>query len=79
MKKILGHLMLFILLIASLPVLGQKKHTFEIKDGNFVYDGKAVQIHSGEMHYARIPHQYWRHRFQMIKAMGLNTVDTYVF
>ena len=79
MKKILGHLMLFILLIASLPVLGQKKHTFEIKDGNFVYDGKAVQIHSGEMHYARIPHQYWRHRFQMIKAMGLNTVATYVF
>ena len=31
------------------------------------------------MHYARIPKEYWRHRFQMIKAMGLNTVATYVF
>ena len=79
MKKFLGPLMLLFLLIAALPAFGQKKHTFEIKGGNFVYDGKAVQIHSGEMHYARIPHQYWRHRFQMIKAMGLNTVATYVF
>lgn len=31
------------------------------------------------MHYARIPHQYWRHRLQMMKGMGLNTVATYVF
>ena len=44
-----------------------------------MYDGKPVQIHSGEMHYARIPHEYWRQRLQMIKAMGLNTVATYVF
>lgn len=57
----------------------QKKHTFEIKDGHFAYDGKPTQIISGEMHYPRIPHQYWRHRFKMLKAMGLNTVATYVF
>lgn len=31
------------------------------------------------MHYARIPKEYWRHRLQMVKAMGLNTVATYVF
>ena len=43
MKKILGHLMLFILLIASLPVLGQKKHTFEIKDGNFEYTKEEIE------------------------------------
>jgi beta-galactosidase len=34
---------------------------------------------SGEMHCARIPVQYWRDRMQMAKAMGLNTVGTYVF
>lgn len=55
------------------------RHSFEIRDGNFVYDGKPVPIHSGEMHFARVPPQYWRHRFQMMKAMGLNTVATYVF
>ncbi len=31
------------------------------------------------MHYARIPREYWRHRLRMAKAMGLNTVATYVF
>ncbi|KLT65186.1 beta-galactosidase family protein [Pedobacter sp. BMA] len=55
------------------------KHTFAIADGNFLLDGKAIQIHSGEMHYARIPKPYWRHRLKMMKAMGLNAVATYVF
>lgn len=54
-------------------------HSFEIKNGQFVYDGKPTRIISGEMHYARIPHQYWRHRLKMLKAMGLNAVATYVF
>ncbi len=57
----------------------QKKHTFEIKDGEFVYDAKPIKIYSGEIHYSRIPKEYWKHRLQMIKAMGLNTVCTYVF
>ena len=57
----------------------QDTSTFEIKNGNFVYNGKNIRITSGEMHYPRIPHQYWRHRFEMIKAMGLNCVATYVF
>lgn len=55
------------------------KHSFEIKNGAFHYDGKPVQIHSGEMHFARVPHQYWHQRLKMMKAMGLNTVTTYVF
>jgi beta-galactosidase len=57
----------------------QSSQNFEIKEGNFLFDGKPGLIISGEMHYARIPHQYWRHRIQMLKAMGLNTVATYVF
>lgn len=70
----------FILLfVFSISSFAQKKHTFEIKNGDFVYDGKPVRIISGEMHYPRIPHQYWRHRMQMLKAMGLNAVATYVF
>ncbi|MEO6922620.1 MAG: beta-galactosidase family protein, partial [Acidobacteriaceae bacterium] len=30
-------------------------------------------------HYPRIPRAYWRARFKMAKAMGLNTITTYVF
>jgi beta-galactosidase len=52
---------------------------FVLQDGQFVLDGKPLQIISGEMHYQRIPRAYWRERFRMAKAMGLNTVTTYVF
>ena len=77
MKKNLFTLFLFLLLTVNAK--GQTKHTFTITDGNFVLDGKPIQIHSGEMHYARIPKPYWRHRLQMMKSMGLNAVATYVF
>ena len=40
---------------------------------------KAVQIISGEMHYARVPRADWRNRLRMARAMGLNTISTYVF
>lgn len=42
-------------------------------------DGKPYQIIAGEMHYARIPREYWRDRLRKAKAMGLNTITTYVF
>lgn len=76
-KKSISLVILFLLI--HFTGFSQAKHTFEIKDGNFVYDGKAINIHSGEMHFARIPKPYWRHRLKMMKAMGLNTVATYVF
>lgn len=57
----------------------QVKHSFKIESGNFVYDGKPIQIHSGEMHYSRVPAPYWHHRLRMMKALGLNAVATYVF
>lgn len=52
---------------------------FSISDGEFRQDGKVVKIHSGEMHYERVPREYWRHRLQMMKGMGMNTVATYIF
>lgn len=78
MKKKIIYLLLLMLLM-PLCLMAQSKSTFEIKDGHFYRNGKVTPILSGEMHYARIPHQYWRHRLQMMKGMGLNTVATYVF
>lgn len=48
------------------------------RDG-FRLDGQPFQIRSGEMHFARIPRPYWRHRLQMARALGLNTVSAYLF
>jgi beta-galactosidase len=54
-------------------------HTFRTEGGKFLLDGKPFRIISGEMHYPRIPREYWRARLRMAKAMGLNTITTYVF
>ena len=66
--------------IAS-PALAQPTapHNFTVKNGHFELDDKPFQIISGELHYPRIPRAYWRERFQMARAMGLNAVTTYVF
>ena len=50
-----------------------------ISGGQFLLEGKPIQIISGEMHYARIPREYWRERLRFAKAMGLNTISTYTF
>ncbi|MES2006075.1 MAG: beta-galactosidase family protein [Bacteroidota bacterium] len=54
-------------------------HSFGFKGNVFVLDNKPFQIISGEMHPARIPKIYWRHRIQMAKAMGCNTIAAYIF
>ncbi|WP_343686328.1 beta-galactosidase family protein [Chryseobacterium gleum] len=68
-----------ILLFFSLNTVFSQKGKFEIKDGHFLLNGKPFTIYSGEMHYPRVPSAYWKHRLEMMKAMGLNTVTTYVF
>jgi beta-galactosidase len=54
-------------------------HSFALGASDFLLDGKPFQIISGEMHPARIPPEYWRHRIRMAKAMGCNTIAAYVF
>jgi len=54
-------------------------HTFALGPDVFLLDGKPFQIISGEMHPARIPAEYWRHRIRMAKAMGCNTIAAYLF
>ena len=61
------------------PAPSTDSRVFVVKDGHFELDGKAIQLIAGEMHYQRIPRAYWRERFRMAKAMGLNAVTTYVF
>ena len=53
--------------------------SFAAVGDHFELDGKPFVVHSGEMHYPRIPRALWRTRLRMAKAMGLNTVCTYAF
>ncbi len=57
----------------------QPKHTFKIGTDDFLLDDQPFQIRCGELHFARVPKEYWRHRLQMTKALGMNTVCAYLF
>ena len=74
---ILSALALFIWPAESCAQKG--RHTFTFGEEQFLLDGKPFQVISGEMHPARIPEEYWRHRIRMAKAMGCNTVSAYIF
>jgi beta-galactosidase len=61
------------------PQQSTPQHVFAVSNGQFTLDGKPFRVISGEMHYPRIPRAYWRDRLRMAKAMGLNTITTYIF
>jgi beta-galactosidase len=54
-------------------------HVLRANGDHFELDGKPFQIISGAIHSARVPRAYWRDRLRKARAMGLNTVETYVF
>lgn len=51
---------------------------FTIQDNDFMLDGQPFRILSGALHYFRIPRFYWDDRLHKARAMGLNTIETYV-
>jgi beta-galactosidase len=59
--------------------IAQPQHSFALGDSVFLLDNKPFQMICGEMHYSRIPREAWRQRMKMARAMGLNTIGTYVF
>ncbi|WP_255594980.1 beta-galactosidase family protein [Lysobacter sp. BMK333-48F3] len=66
-------------LALALPAQAAAAPRFAIDGDRFLLDGKPHLIRSGELHYPRIPRAFWRERLRQAKAMGLNTVTTYVF
>ncbi|MBR7125122.1 MAG: beta-galactosidase, partial [Prevotella sp.] len=59
------------LMLASVSVLytgcQSKPGTFEIGDGKFLLNGDSFTVKAAEVHYPRIPREYWEHRIEMCK------------
>ena len=64
---------------AQSPASPKASHTFSIGEKDFLLDGKPIELRVGEMHFARVPKEYWRNRLQSIRAMGMNAVCAYLF
>ena len=54
-------------------------HTFEVGNKTFLLDGKPFTVKAAEVHYTRIPREYWEHRIQMCKSLGMNSLCIYIF
>lgn len=52
-------------------------HVFEIKE-DFLLDGKPVKLISGAIHYFRMTTDQWEDSLYNLKALGANTVETYI-
>ncbi|WP_418275779.1 glycoside hydrolase family 35 protein [Isoptericola jiangsuensis] len=52
--------------------------SFDIGAEDFLLDGEPLQIISGALHYFRVHPDQWADRLRKARAMGLNTVETYV-
>jgi beta-galactosidase len=83
MKKKLFTILLVLFLVTTTLAQrvsnGKPTHTFGWRGEHFLLDDRPFQIIAGDMHYPRVPRQYWRDRMKKMKAMGLNTLTTYVF
>ena len=62
MKKLLT-LLLAVLLLAGCA--GNKPGTFEAGKNTFLLNGKPFVVKAAEVHYPRIPREYWEHRIEM--------------
>jgi len=79
MKLFLRFVITCISLIPFAVPAQNPSHTFTAEGMDFKLDGKPLQIISGEMHYQRIPREYWQNRLQTAHAMGVNTISVYCF
>ena len=78
MKQIISVILL--LCISFSKVQSQDvKGNFIAGDKTFLLNGVPFVVRAGEIHFPRIPKEYWEHRIEMCKAMGMNTICIYLF
>lgn len=64
---------------SGMAPMADSKNTFTTGDKTFLLNGKPFVVKAAEIHYPRIPRQYWEHRIKMCKALGMNTICIYIF
>ena len=75
-------MILFVLIgvaFGAVPVPDGKPHQLSWRGNKFMLDEEEWKFVGCEIHYPRIPREYWEHRLQMSKALGCNVISAYVF
>lgn len=70
--------------LKHVPVVSKSGHrtitgpSLKMDEKDFFLNGKPLRILSGAIHYFRVVPEYWKDRLLKLKAMGLNTIETWV-
>ena len=78
-KQFIAFSLLLVAMLFAIPASAQKKGSFTTGDKTFLLNGNPFVVKAAEIHYPRIPREYWDHRIKMAKALGMNTVCIYIF
>ena len=65
--------------VAANAAPAAKPGSFKVGNKTFLLNDKPFVVKAAEVHYPRIPREYWEQRIQMCKALGMNTLCIYVF
>src|SRR5512136_2066197 len=74
-------IVIFVMALGPAPACpaAEAARRFAVGERDFLLDAKPILVRCGEMHFARVPREYWQHRLRMARAMGLNAVCAYLF
>ena len=79
-KKLLFALAMMVSVLLPAEAAGTSKSgSFQVGDKTFLLNGKPFVVKAAEVHYPRIPREYWDQRIKMCKALGMNTLCIYIF
>ncbi len=67
------------LLAPATAAAATKPGSFRVGEKTFLLNDKPFVVKAAEVHYPRIPREYWEQRIQMCKALGMNTLCIYIF
>ncbi|WP_294080140.1 beta-galactosidase [Proteiniphilum sp. UBA5384] len=68
-----------ILAVLTSSCNNREKGSFNIGQNTFLLNNEPYVVKAAELHYPRIPREYWEHRIEMTKALGMNTICLYIF
>ena len=63
----------------SLAAAPAQPGSFKVGNKTFLLNDKPFVVKAAEVHYPRIPREYWDQRIKMCKALGMNTLCIYIF
>ena len=79
LKLTLAVAMTFAFVSLSDSFAATKPGSFRVGDKTFLLNDKPFVVKAAEVHYPRIPREYWDQRIKMCKALGMNTLCIYIF